>query len=153
MFATLWGDADQKENPIMMGLLDNVPGAPNSVSATEPFSDLQAQLSPSALYCCLPRTTTWYSITVAHLKAVNWQKSAIEALVLHEPTKQLLCDLVEEHKKGRLTGSLSDFIRNKGEVSHITLYQQICELHRTALIQVFRPLSWYFMALQEWARL
>jgi hypothetical protein len=108
--------AQQKEPPILTGALEEVPDAPDNFPASKPFSDLQAQLCPSALYCCLPRTTTWYSVAIANLTPVEWQKDAIEALVMAGNTKQTLCDLVEEHKRGRLEGALSDFIANKGQV-------------------------------------
>ena len=115
MVDLLVGDSN-KEQPILGELPEEVEGTRDTVSPTEPFSDLQAQLCPSAVYCCAPRTGTWYEITIANLKPVAWQKDAIEALVLENEIKQTLCELVDEHKRGRLEGVMTDFIQNKGQV-------------------------------------
>jgi len=109
-----------KENPILTGALDEKEDAPDNAAPSEPFSGLQAQLCPSAIYCCSPRTTTWYRVDVSNLKPVTWQKSAIDALVMDIATKDTLRGLVEEHKRGRLDGALNDFIENKGQVGTTT---------------------------------
>ncbi|KAK8035519.1 hypothetical protein PG993_010514 [Apiospora rasikravindrae] len=121
MMDLLNGNED-REAPVSVAGLADVPSAPDNAPPSEPFSDFQAQLAPSVLYCCLPRTTTWYSVTIANLKPVEWQKEAIEGLVIERSTKQTLCDLVEEHKRGRLPDSLSDFIANKGQALVLVLH-------------------------------
>ena len=115
-------EGSQPENSILLGKLDEDPDAPDAAPATDPFSNLQAQLAPSHLFCCLSRTTIWYEVTIAHLKPVEWQKAAIDSLVIPRTTKQTLCDLVEEHKKGRMAEALNDFIAHKGQVSQNTEY-------------------------------
>ncbi len=117
MMDLLVGESD-KEPPILVELPDDIEGARENIPPSKPFSNLQAQLCPSEVYCCAPRTGTWYDITIANLEPVAWQKDAIESLVLEDKTKQTLCELVEEHKRGRLEGVLTDFIRNKGQVFH-----------------------------------
>lgn len=107
---------EEKEAPVSVAGLEDVQGVPDSAPKSDPFTDFQAQLCPSELYCCLTRNTVWYSVTIANLSPVQWQKDAIDGLVIAQDTKQTLCDLVEEHKKGSFAGSLSDFIANKGQV-------------------------------------
>ncbi|KAK7911166.1 p-loop containing nucleoside triphosphate hydrolase protein [Apiospora marii] len=113
---------EEREAPVSVAGLEDVQGVPDSAPKSEPFTDFQAQLCPSELYCCLTRTTVWYSVTIANLTPVQWQKDAIEGLVIAHDTKQTLCDLVEEHKRGSFAGSLSDFIANKGQALVLVLH-------------------------------
>lgn len=135
-----------KERPILIGSPDDLEGMPDNAAPSESFSNLQAQLSPSSVYCCSPRTSTWYRVSVANLTPVTWQKGALDAFVMDPDTKNTLRRLVEEHKRGRLDGALSDFIENKGQVC---LYGS--KLLRSRL--TCRPLSLFFMVLPEWERL
>ncbi|KAK8047867.1 hypothetical protein PG996_015931, partial [Apiospora saccharicola] len=113
---------EDREAPVSVAGLEDVPGVPDSAPKSEPFTDFQAQLCPSELYCCMTRTTVWYSVTIANLTPVEWQKDAIDGLVIAHDTKQTLCDLVEEHKRGSFAGSLSDFIANKGQALVLVLH-------------------------------
>ncbi|KAK8001640.1 ATPAse AAA+ type core protein [Apiospora marii] len=113
---------EEREAPVSVAGLEDVQGVPDSAPKSEPFTDFQAQLCPSDLYCCLTRTTVWYSVTIASLTPVQWQKDAIDGLVIAHDTKQTLCDLVEEHKRGSFAGSLSDFIANKGQALVLVLH-------------------------------
>jgi hypothetical protein len=112
----LWFRSRIPEAPILVGALEEVDGAPDKSSPSEPFSELQARLCPSELYCCSPRTEIWYSVTVANLKPIHWRKDALDGLVVEAGTKDILGGLVEQHKKRKSAGIIPDFMPDKGEV-------------------------------------
>jgi len=105
-----------KEPAIFTGSLDDVDGVPDLSLPSVPFTPLQARLCPSTLYVCSPRTMIWYNVTIANLLPVNWQKGAIDSLVIDPMTKDTLRGLVEEHKKGNGSNGVNDFIQHKGQV-------------------------------------
>lgn len=99
-----------KATDVGLGVQDEQP-------PSEEFSALQARLCPSTVQCCVPRTFTWYSVTIDNLKPITYEKEAMTALVIPEETKQMLLGLIEEHQRNESQGAITDFISNKGEVS------------------------------------
>ncbi|KAL1877963.1 hypothetical protein Daus18300_002317 [Diaporthe australafricana] len=89
---------------------------PEEQSPANEFSSLQARLCPSTLQCCVPRTATWYTVTVDNLQPITYKKEAMDALVIPRDTKDMLIGLIEEHQRNESQGAITDFIANKGEV-------------------------------------
>lgn len=127
----LFGQGDaapRKEPPILVGALEKFPGVPDEQEPSSTFSALQYSMCPSTLYCCSTSDRIWYEVTINNLSNVIWRKDAMDGLVLpdstevdgsRQSTKDILRGLVEAHTKGKLIGTLLDFIENKGQVSSI----------------------------------
>lgn len=103
-----------KATDVRLGVQDEQP-------ISDEFSALQARLCPSTVQCCVPRTFTWYSVTIDNLRPITYEKEAMNALVIPGETKQMLLGLIEEHQRNESQGAITDFISNKGEV-----YTLIC---------------------------
>lgn len=106
------GRFEGKATDVNLGVQDEQP-------PSEEFCALQARICPSTVQCCVPRTFTWYSVTVENLKPITYEKEAMKALVLPGETKQMLIGLIEEHRRNESQGAITDFISNKGEVRTI----------------------------------
>lgn len=104
------GRFEGKATDVNLGVKDEQP-------PSEDFSALQARICPSTVQCCVPRTFTWYSVTVDNLKPITYEKEAMDALVIPGETKQMLIGLIEEHRRNESQGAITDFISNKGEVN------------------------------------
>jgi hypothetical protein len=82
--------------------------------ATE-FTEFQAMLCPPVTTVFCIATQRWRTVAVKDLKKVKWNKTAFTQ-VLHQRTKNLLSGLISQHSSG-IKGT-SDFIKDKGKVSH-----------------------------------
>lgn len=116
-------DSSRSANPRQQGgrfegkATDVCLGVQDEQEPSEEFSTLQACICPSTVQCCVPRTFTWYSVTIDNLKPITYEKEAMRALVIPKDTKQMLLGLIEEHQRNESQGAITDFISNKGEVN------------------------------------
>lgn len=109
-----------KEQNIKGGGYDDLHGELDHFVPEKPFSKLQAQLCPSTINCFTLTANTWYQVSVKHLKEVDWSMEAFTHLVMNKDQKQMLRNLVEQHRsnKGKM---VTDVIRGKGKVgSHLS---------------------------------
>lgn len=79
------------------------------------FSDLQAQLCPSWVYCYSIKTKTFYQVSVSRIKDVEWETDVLKSLVIEEKRKKMLVGLVQQHRKNK-SEMLSDITPSKGKV-------------------------------------
>ncbi|KKY29195.1 putative atpase aaa+ type core [Phaeomoniella chlamydospora] len=78
------------------------------------FSSIQAQLCPGTVYCYAIKSRSWYDIAVSHISEVDWNKEALEHLVLSPDKKEMLLGLVQQHQKNK-DKIVSDVIPSKGK--------------------------------------
>lgn len=92
---------------------------------SEDFTSLQAQLCPTTVKACSPRTTNWFNVSIENLTDMVWGKDAANALVLADPkTKETLVRLIQAHGNGDAS---SDVIEGKGQVN---CFRDACEHYR-----------------------
>ena len=107
-----------KEVPVLGGGFDDIYVDFDHVPPYKEFTELQAQLCPSTVNCCVLRTKKWFVVTVPNLHPVEWSTAAFKHLVLEDSIKEMLKGLVEQHKKNKsLKRIMSDVIPSKGEVT------------------------------------
>ena len=87
------------------------------------FTTLQAQVCPSTVHCYEFLTRRWYAVTMGpkRLKDVEWEKAALDHLVLDEQIKGMLHGLVEQHKKNSAR-VIRDVIQGKGKGLVVVLH-------------------------------
>lgn len=84
------------------------------------FTDEQTLFCPSAIRCFDIVSQESPIISIACLKPVKWNKTAIDQLVLREDKKEMICCLLENHGKSSTKG-LANVVPGKGAVSNHAL--------------------------------
>lgn len=106
----------EEEVPIVPSALNDSYSRFDDFNPENEFGALQAQLCPATVWCYAIRSRSWFSISIAGLRAVDWVTEAFEHLVLEDWKKKMVHGLVQQHRKYK-DQTLADVIPSKGKVS------------------------------------
>lgn len=93
-----------------------------SLPATTKLTDEQAMLCPAVIECHDLRSKKRYMVSVDNLQPVEWNKDAMDHLVLDTRKKDMLKGLVSYHSSRNRRSERADLIVGKGESLVILLH-------------------------------
>ncbi|KAL7920174.1 P-loop containing nucleoside triphosphate hydrolase protein [Trichoderma austrokoningii] len=94
----------------------------DSLPATTKLSDEQAMLCPAVIGCHDLRSRQTYTVSVDNLQPVEWNKDAMDHLVLDTRKKDMLKGLVRHHSSRSRRNEKADLIAGKGQSLIILLH-------------------------------
>lgn len=93
-----------------------------NLSVSSKLTDVQAMLCPAVIGCHDLRSKKKYTVSVDNLKPVEWNKDAMDHLVLDTRKKEMLKGLVSYHSSRNRGNEQADLIAGKGQSLVILLH-------------------------------